>query len=207
MTVSAIDRSVSRGQPAWDIARLYPDQGAWSDGDYLDFTRDTRHLVEFTDGCIEVLPMPKMSHQRILRFLHQLLFAFVVARRSGEVLFAPLRVRMRDGKYREPDIVFMKTEHAARMSEEFWDGADLVIEVISDDNRERDLVTKRADYAEAQIPEYWIVDPQSERITVLRLQGNEYVVHGEFAPGQQATSVLLSGFSASVSEVFQAAKC
>src|SRR5437773_2718941 len=77
------------------------------------------------------------------------------------------------------------------------DGADLVMEVVSEgsENRKRDLETKRLEFAAAGIAEYWIVDPQEQRITVLVLDGSIYRVHGEFAPGTQASSVLLPGFS------------
>jgi len=134
--------------------------------------------------------------------------AFVLARQLGEVMFAPLRVKLRAGKFREPDIVFMLTKNLARCGEEFWVGADLVMEIVSNDqrSRERDLEKKRADYAEGGIPEYWIVDPLEERITVLRLVGRQYQVHGEFGRGAQATSALLTGFSVDVSAVLDAGK-
>ena len=45
----------------------------------------------------------------------------------------------------------------------------LVVEVIGEDDPERDLVTKRLEYAQAGIPEYWIVDPRTDTIDVLRL--------------------------------------
>jgi Uma2 family endonuclease len=85
--------------------------------------------------------------------------------------------------------------------------ADLVVEVVSEgkEDRERDLVTKREVYAEAGIAEYWIVDPKRKRITILTLDRDTYVVHGEFAPGAQATSALLSGFALDVQAVFAAA--
>lgn len=41
-----------------------------------------------------------------------------------------------------------------RADRRFWDGADLALEVVSEDKQERDLVDKRADYAEAHVPEY-----------------------------------------------------
>ena len=43
--------------------------------------------------------------------------------------------------------------------------------MVSDgeENRKRDLVTKREEYAQASIPEYWIVDPALKTITVLQL--------------------------------------
>ncbi len=193
----APDRSTPvYGEPAWDIARLFPTQGHWSEQEYLDLQGN--RLVEFADGFIEVLPMPTFSHQLIIAFLYDALKAFVTANRSGIAIFAALPMRLRTGKYREPDVLFMKAEHAHRMQEQFWEGADLVMEVVSEDRR-HDFETKRAEYAEAGIPEYWIVDPETRRIVVLVLEGDTYATLGEFSPGQFATSRLLPGFSVDVS--------
>jgi len=91
-----------------------------------------------------------------------------------------------------------------RMSEEYLLGADLVMEVVSGgaEDRRRDLKKKRREYAQAGIPEYWIVDPREERITVLRLDGKKYAVHGEYAKGTKAASHLLPGFEADVAATF-----
>ncbi len=191
--------------PAWDVALLFPEQGHWSEVDYLALTNSTSRLVECSQGRVEILPMPKMSHQKIVQYLSNLLLHFVSPRGLGTVLFAPLRVRLPAGTFREPDVVFMFAQHVERMGEDYWEGADLVMEVVSEDNRQHDLVAKRNDYAEAGIPEYWIVDPAQERITVLRLADGRYEPHGEFARGDRAGSALLPGFEADVSAVFAAA--
>ncbi|MDW8326673.1 MAG: Uma2 family endonuclease [Anaerolineales bacterium] len=192
--------------PTWEIAYLYPYQGAWSEADYMAL-RPNRH-VEYTDGYVEVLPMPTETHQSIVEYLYLALRAFVMTHQLGKVLFAPLRIRIRPEKYREPDIVFMRAEHAERRTDEFWLGADLVMEVVSDDDesRARDFERKRRDYAEGRIPEYWIVDPATERITVLVLEGAAYRTHGEFGRGEQATSATLPGFAVDVAAVFDAAR-
>ena len=194
------------GNLTWDIAKLYPFQGGWSEWEYMEL-RPSR-IVEYDHGYVEILDVPTSSHQRILLFLYNLLAAFVNAGRLGEVLITPLRIKLWEEKYREPDIVFVLAENKARCGEDFWLGADLVIEVVSEgeENRERDLVKKREDYARGGIPEYWIVDPEQSMVTVLRLEGNAYAVHGEFAPGAAATSALLDGFSVDVAAVFAAAK-
>jgi Uma2 family endonuclease len=193
------------GDPTWDIARLYPAQGHWSEEEYLDLPGN--YLVEFSDGILEVLPMPTTSHQRLVLYLYKLLDSFVSDRDLGEVLTAPLPVRLRPGKFREPDVLFMRKSHARQLGEKFWDRADLVMEVVSPDPeaRRRDRLTKRREYARAKIGEYWIVDPQKETVTVLRLSGARYVVHGEFRRGTQAASALLSGFTVDVSASFDRA--
>jgi Uma2 family endonuclease len=117
---------------------------------------------------------------------------------------APLRVRLGRRQFREPDVVFMLKEHGNRIGEQFWKGADLVMEVVSDDpeSRDRDLVLKRREYARAGIAEYWIVDPRERAITVLRLSGKHYTVHGVFPKGTMASSHLLAGFTVEVDNAF-----
>ena len=195
-------RAADEREPAWEVAYLFPAQGDWSAEDYLAL--NTNRLVELSEGCLEVLPMPTTAHQRLVLHLYGLLLAFTLARDLGEVLVAALRVRLGRDQFREPDVVFMQKEHADRIGEEFWEGADLVMEVVSGGkkDRHRDLVTKRREYARAGIPEYWIVDPNEERITVLRLDGTQYAVQGEFAKGTVATSHLLKGFSVDVTAAF-----
>ena len=78
------------------------------------------------------------------------------------------------------------------------------MEVVSPDQPERDLEEKPLDYAEARIPEYWIVNPMDEAITVLTLHGRSYDARGPFRRGDRAASVLVQDFSVSVAEVFDA---
>ena len=192
--------------PAWEVALLFPSQGTWTEDDY--FALDTNRLVELVDGRLEVLPMPTFPHQFIARFLFRILESFVNSRRLGEVLFAPLPTRIRENTIREPDLIYIAAKRLKRMRGKYPTGADLVMEIVSEgtDSHERDYKEKRKDYAQLRIPEYWIVDPQTERITVLTLQGKRYRVHGKFAPGEQATSLLLKGFSVDVSAVFEAGR-
>ena len=198
-----------RSGPAWEVAELLPEQGEFGDQDYLYITRETNRLAELVDGYLEVLPMPTLAHQLILHFVASLLLEFARPAKLGTVVVAPLRVRLRTGLFREPDVAFILAANKNRAGNEFWDGADLVMEIVSEDekSRHRDLVEKRVDYAAAGIAEYWIVDPTLRNITVLALPtgGSEYAVHGAFKQGEIATSALLAGFGADVSAVFDAA--
>ena len=182
-----------------------PSQGYWSDEQYLWLTDHTRRLVEFTDGRVEELPMPTVLHQAIILFLTRLLDTYLEPH-GGFVLFAGLRVRIRSGKFREPDLAALRERSDPRNQDRFWLGADLVIEVVSPDDPNRDLVEKRADYAEAGIPEYWIVDPRFDRVTVLTLIDGAYADHGTFSRGDTATSLLLDGFAVDVTALFDFAK-
>jgi Uma2 family endonuclease len=192
-------------EPVWALATLFPSQGHWRDEEYLAFAAE-RPRVELSDGRVEVLPMPTDHHQAILKALLFLLDAYA-RRTGGKVRSAGLRVRLRPGRFREPDLVFLSAARLHLRGEEFWSGADLVVEIVSGgaEDRVRDLVTKRHEYAEAGIPEYWIVDPDAETITVLALRdGAEYAVHGVFERGAVATSAAFDALSADVNAVLDA---
>jgi Uma2 family endonuclease len=193
------------GEPVWDVALWYPLQGHWTEDDYLSLVSGTNWMVEFDHGVVEFLPMPMPRHCRLSRYLTKLLDVAVAALGQGEVLLAPTPVRLWSAKYREPDIFFCRPGRIPD-PDESPNGADLAIEIVSEgeQQRERDLVTKREEYARAKIDEYWIVDPEQRTITVLCREGIRYGVHGTFVPGQQATSVLLPTFTVDVADLFAA---
>ncbi len=185
------------------LREVLPPQGNWSDEEYLWLTDRCNRLVEFTDGHVQELPMPTFTHQAILAFLYRL-FHEHLDPRGGVVMFAALRMRIRAGKFREPDLLLLRDRSDSRCQDRYWLGADLVAEVVSPDDPDRDLIEKRADYAEAGIPEYWIVDPRDQTITVLTLDGDTYVEQGVYSAGESAASSLLDGFAADVTAVFDA---
>ncbi len=190
---------------------MYPAQGAWSEEEYLALTDGTNRLIEFTDGPLEFLAMPTGIHQRIVKCLFLLLTAFVDDNDLGEVLPGGVRVNTLKGKFRIPDVLFLSLQHEEEWGgDRFFKGTDLAIEVVGDDDdsHERDYQAKVVTYAEARIPEYWIVDPKEKKITILALADGaaKYVEHGVFTPGETAVSRLLDGFRVEVEEVFNAAK-
>jgi len=204
-TSRATSVTATTSQAALDalLCDILPRQGCWSDEAYLWLTDHGRRLIELTDGRIEELPMPTSTHQAILLFLYRLFFEHLRSQ-DGVVMVSGLRMRIREGKFREPDVLLLRKRSDPRYQDRYWLGADLVAEVVSPDDPDRDLVEKRIDYAEAGIPEYWIVDPRDATITLLVLDGESYAEHGVYARGDKAASPLLDGFVADVSAVFDA---
>ena len=121
------------------------------------------------------------------------------------MLCAPLRLRIREGKFREPDLLALFDAKDPRRQDDYWRGADLVMEVVSPDDPQRDTQDKRQDYAEAGIPEHWIVNPLDETISVLSLSGDAYAKERTHRRGERAESPLLRGFSVDVAETFDCA--
>jgi len=190
------------GDPTWEIATLFPTQGEWSELEYLNL--DTNRLIEYSHGTLEVLAMPTELHQLVVFYLCSQICNLRDGQPPGVALLAPFRVKLFSGKFREPDVVFMLHENRKRRKEQFWEGADLAMEIVSDDDPNREYITKRAEYAQARIFEYWIVDPRDRTIRVLNLHDDsaEYRESGCYADGQIANSILLPDLKMAVTEVF-----
>jgi Uma2 family endonuclease len=188
------------GEPVREITEYLPSQGSWTERQYLALFTHARG-VEFKDGMIEVLPVPTKTHQLVIGLFYELLKAFVAG--NGVVLLAGYKLRVQSDtvQYREPDIVYLTPEQNKQSGEAFTRAAELVAEVVSQDDPSRDYATKREEYAAAAIPEYWILDPAARQILVLGLEGANYVERGKYGPGQRAASHHLPGFGVAVDDM------
>ncbi|HID28085.1 MAG TPA: Uma2 family endonuclease [Methanosarcinales archaeon] len=183
------------------VAELYPPQGQWAESDYFALP-DTNRYVELSEGRLIMPPHPTRSHQIAVEELYIRLRAFVWEHDLGEVHIAPLPVRLWPGKIREPDIFFIAKAHADRIGEQACGVPDLVMEVLSPGTWDTDRGEKFFEYAQAGVREYWLVDPNKQRIDVYVLQGRVYELLGRFKHGDVACSEVLSGFKVCVDDVF-----
>lgn len=192
------------GEPAWEAAYMLPAQGDWNEEDFLKF--HTNRMAELVNGRLEILPMPTLKHQRILIWLLDTVRKAVSAQPQAIVTLAPLPTRLFPGTIREPDLLYISPENAPAPDVEYPSQLDLAMEIVSPghDAHQRDYEDKRTDYARAGISEYWIVDPQENKVTVLVLENSTYIEHGVFGVDDTASGLLLPLLSVNVREMFDA---
>lgn len=183
------------------VAQLWPPQGQWTEDAYFSLP-DTNRIVELSEGELILMPPPSFTHQRVLDNLYSRLKAFVAERDLGVTVFAPLAVRLWPGKIREPDIMFYAEAHRDRIGEQVSGPPDLVAEIVSPGSVKTDRQEKFAEYAQAGVPEYWIVDPAAESVEVYALADGVYLLHERGGPEAQVTSRLLDGFVVKVMDLF-----
>jgi Uma2 family endonuclease len=136
-------------------------------------------MAEWVNGEAFVMAPPATVHQRLAYFLARCISSFSDRRGLGEVFIPPFQMRL-SGSGREPDVVFVGVENLSRVGEQYLSGpADLVVEVVSPDSRRRDRVEKLAEYEQAGVREYWVVDPIRRRA--------EFYVLGNDGRFRQAT--------------------
>lgn len=134
---------------------------------------------ELLDGVVHVNPSPVPRHQRIVLRLARALDPLAV---RGEVFVAPLDVVLSKRTVVQPDLFFVSSERAEIVGPRNVRGPpDLVVEVLSETNRRRDLVEKLRLYASARVPAYWVADPDADRLEVYALHDAAYVLRAVHA--------------------------
>src|SRR5260370_30832533 len=78
---------------------------------------------------------------------------------------------------RHPDLSIFKKPPPSRESKRFWWKwiADIAIEVVSPSSRKRDYQEKPQEYLDRGIKEYWIVDADKQKVTILRRVRGKWV--------------------------------
>jgi len=164
---------------------------------------ETNQPIEIWDGELIMSPAPSFFHQVIVARVEEALRRWVKNRRLGVVASAPLDVVLAPQRVVQPDVVFISKARLTIVKQHIGGAPDLAVEVVSPDRRKRDYKLKKERYEEYGVREYWIVDPQEERIEVWWLNAEGcYELYGRFTPKQHAGSKLLPGFKLAVDQVF-----
>ena len=155
-----------------------PVPGSMTADAYLALPDDGRRY-ELLDGSLEEMTAPTLKHQRVIGRLHVLMVHALQDARVGEVLLAPFDVVLDERTVLQPDLVFVRRENAGVLTPRNARGApDVVVDVLSDSTRRKDVVRKARLYARAGVPWYWVVDPDVDRIEFLRRDGEGYALAG-----------------------------
>lgn len=146
---------VARAKRRWTLDELHglPDDG---------------NKYELIHGELFVTPAPTFNHETVGARLTRLIDRYVEENDLGLVYRPWAIVRVGTHSEVEPDLM-VRHPHANRDAS--WEEAPtpiLVVEIASPTTRRRDRLYKRNIYAEAGIPEYWMVDSDDRTITVAR---------------------------------------
>jgi len=173
--------------------------------DYLSLDHGPEGRCEFVDG--DILEMPPESEDNVIvgsYLAAQLLQAlsFDRVRQGTTELVISGRVRIPDVMVLGEDLVAALVGRRRSTITEEMPPPLLVVEVVSPGkmNEDRDYRYKRSEYAARGIPEYWIVDPEREKVTVLTLVDGWYEPE-KLGPEGVLTSPQVPGFSVSVARL------
>jgi Uma2 family endonuclease len=169
--------------------------------DYLAYDDGTDYLYELFNG--ELIPVPPESgfNVEIATFLWH-------RRVRGHGLEIEVRGEPRN---RYPDLTLIQVEHIEQLKRRNTIRLSmapplLVVEIVSPGElqRNRDYVAKRLQYQDRSIPEYWIIDPETQAVLILALTEQTYLEVGNFAGSEQILSPQFPEFTLTAAQIFEA---
>lgn len=177
--------------------------------EYLAYDDGTDYLYELFNGELIEVPPESGFNIEIANFLFTVFLPFVGYRRiRGHGL--ELEVRG-EPKNRYPDLTIIRDEHIEQLARRNTIRLSmapplLVIEVVSPGElqQERDYVAKRAQYQDRGIPEYWLIDPPQQLVTILELQNGTYAEVGAFRGQDRLISPNFPDLSLTAEQVLNA---
>jgi Uma2 family endonuclease len=145
---------------------------------------------------------PVLRHQEVALNIAERLRAFVREKKLGKVFISPIDVVL-GSDLAEPDVVFVSNVRKNILTRERIVGApDLVVEVLSLSTSTRDLRYKWDLYARSEVPEYWVVNPETESVEVLTLIEGVYQRHILAEQEGTVVSKVLAGLTISAKDIF-----
>jgi Uma2 family endonuclease len=170
--------------------------------EYLNL-HDDNIASEWLEGKVLVMAAAAVAHQRIGSFLEKILGIYVETKGLGEVFRSPIAVKINIFAGREPNLFFIKKENLHIVKPTFVQGTpDLMIEIISPESVERDREIKFAEYQNAGVKEYWLIDPNEQNCEFYELADEKFKLISALNSGV-FTSKVIEGFHFKIENLWQ----
>lgn len=182
--------------------------GKYSYADYLTWQLD--EMVEIIKGKLfKMTAAPSRIHQKVALELGSRLLYFLKGK-PCEVYTAPFDVRL-PGKSTnnediytvvQPDVCVIcdksKLDHAGCIG-----APDLIVEILSPGNNQKELQNKYEVYQESGVEEYWILHPSEQTLLIYSLDKGSFVPSRLFTSGDKVGSPIIPGFSLDLRDFFK----
>ncbi len=173
--------------------------------EFLEAEEEYGYRYELARGVLEVTEIPNDPHGVVVSYLYDRVAAYrrdhpgMIYRYGGGGEFRLWMPGMISGRHPDVAVVLQGTpkDHRGRRP------PSLTMEVVSAGSqaRDRDYHAKREEYLAFGLREYWIVDPETHRVVVLRRDGDAWVERA-FVDGQAAEGLVLPGFAVPVADLW-----
>jgi len=175
--------------------------------EFMEIYEKSTLRMELINGEIYLLSSPNIGHQEILGRLH-LIFNEYFKGKKCRVFLAPFDVHFRKKDIKEPDVmqpdVLVACDMENNVSEKgkYMGTPTLVIEILSDSTRGKDMIDKLNTYRLSGVEEYWIIDPRQEKIMIYGFDSCEIDKFKTFEKGDIAQSLVFIGLSVDVKDLY-----
>ena len=175
--------------------------------EFMEIYEKSDLRMEFINGEIVLLASPSISHQETLGRLY-LTFHSYLRGHECRVFLAPFDVHFHKKGFDEPDVmqpdllVVCDLEGNVTERGRYMGTPTLVVEILSDSTRSKDMIDKLRIYMLSGVKEYWIVDPRQNVVMIYSLENFEIERYRTYELGSIAASQYFNGLEVGVTELF-----
>ncbi|EAZ91439.1 Uma2 family endonuclease [Crocosphaera chwakensis] len=175
--------------------------------EYLTYDDGTDNKYELVNGELKLIPTASGFHALILHLIFKVLDQEIdKIKQRLKVMPGTVGVRTAKNKSRIPDLIILsetQCQEIREMSTAVLESPPLLaVEIVSPNNSDDDYRYKRSEYAVREIPEYWIIDPEAKKVSILLLVSGFYEVT-EFTEEQEIKSSLFPELKLTVKQIFE----
>ncbi|WP_197081162.1 Uma2 family endonuclease [Gordoniibacillus kamchatkensis] len=173
----------------------------------MELTRDSEERYEYIDGEIYLLASPKTAHQIALTELFGLFYIWFQGSKCTPIV-APYDITLYRSAEKinvvQPDIMVICDLEEHLGEDDYYKGVPaLVVEIISEGTRSKDMIKKLDLYMSCGVKEYWIVNPLSREIAVYYFEDCEFSKTATYKKNESAQSFLFVGLTAELDRIFK----
>ena len=177
--------------------------------DYLSYDDGTDNLYELFNG--ELIEVPPESGENV-QIANRLFLLFALLLGTDRIRGHGLELEVSgEPRNRYPDLTIIRSEHIEQLRQRNTIRLSmapplLVVEVVSpgEVQHNRDYIAKRSQYQDRGIPEYWIINPETQTILVLSLTESTYTEVGSFSGDEKVLSPQFAALTLTANQLFAA---
>lgn len=175
--------------------------------EFLKITENSEDQYEYIDGEIYMMASPKAAHQKVLGELYGVFYNWFKGKQCRPML-APFDITLKRSEENksvvQPDLmVICDLEEKLNEEDNYTGVPSLMIEILSESTRGKDMVKKLDLYMSTGVREYWIVNPFSREVTVFQFENNDTIRNATYKKDENIVSYIFDGLEVSLKSIFE----
>jgi len=172
--------------------------------DFLKLTEESENRYEYIDGEVYLLASPSYEHQNIIMEISNVFYNWFKGKKCRP-LTAPFDVTLtRDDNKNvvQPDIILICDTENINERGRYTGTPTMVVEVLSESTRQKDMLKKLDLYFYSGVQEYWIVNPFSKEVYAYCFEEHDIKEYRVYKPSETARSMIFEGLEISLEQIF-----
>lgn len=176
--------------------------------EFLELTQDEKSRYEYIDGEIYLLASPRTAHQYTVMELSGLFYQKFQGTKCRPFV-APYDIKLKrpnrdDFSVVQPDLMIICDLDDHLDERDYYTGVPaLIVEVLSESTRSKDMVKKLDLYMESGVSEYWIVNPVNKEITIYHFEQRDVKSVSTYKQNETAQSSYFEELEIEMNRIFK----